>query len=540
MGGKRGESRQPETKKGVEAHSQTVPVHFREQHAPHISLHARRSSLRVSDSRFGPGRVPVQCNSVVSIQANDPRHSSATSQGPNNSERSRYRTFCSSSSSADHSTSFRCHTNNRPSYYSSNRDAKQTFDGKHHSRSDIQPTAGRYGFGRYVPGCYTFSYTQRLLVLSRHLSEFLYFKRDWIRCISKENGKKSITRDGNTASGDSNFNFDCLFRKLDDVRRAWLGVAPKVMPYAVLAGGVVASMFLLANPVSAAEHVQPPIPDYFHSFLYWLLGWIFRLICGVVYTLPVWIFTSTGFMHTFSAVAILSISLIGLKGVWKGVATGYAKQEVSNKEIGGMVWRLVIVMIGIGFLPTGLDAATHIINRVTLTIGKFGFAQITGKPDVSTLNNAVITKGFTDIDVFGLAIFDALLLWNAVPLLFQAGRRWVDMAILGVVSPLALSCFVFEDTKHYGRTWWNGVKKIGVEQIWQVSLLAFLLLLMFGSKQITGPADVFVKVLLLIGGLSRMKQPPTFMPSGGKSKMGRSVQKRITDTAKKLVIPKKS
>ncbi|GEN35931.1 hypothetical protein ADA01nite_33910 [Aneurinibacillus danicus] len=301
-----------------------------------------------------------------------------------------------------------------------------------------------------------------------------------------------------------------------------------------------ASMFLFANPVSAAEPVTPPIPDYAHSFLYWLLGWIFRLICGVVYTLPIWIFTSTGFMHTFSLVTILSISLIGIKGVWKGISTGYAKQEVSNKEIGGMVWRLVLVMIGIGFLPMGLDTITRLINRVTLAIGKFGFSQVTSTPDVSYLNNAVITQGFSDIDVFSMAIFDALLLWNAIPLLFQAGRRWVDMTILGVVSPLALSCFVFEDTKHYGRTWWNGVKKIGVEQIWQVSLLAFLLLLMFGSKQITGPADVFVKFLLLIGGLSRMKQPPSFMPRDGKSKMGRSVQKRITDTAKKLVVPKKS
>ncbi len=538
MGGKRGESRKPKIKKGVEEHRQTVPVHIREQHAPHISLHARCSSFGVSDSGTESSSIPIHCSNVVSIQTNAPRSSSTRGQGSNNSKRGR----CCTLHSACHSSI--CHSSSNLTSCRSNElifiSSKQTHDGFHHPTSSIQEQPGRNRLSTVVSGSYTVSYYERLLVLGRHFCEYLHLKSDGIRNTGKENGKKFTAWLRYIASGYSDIDLSCILHKLGDVWRSWMDTATRIIPYAVLTGGVVTSMFLLANPASAAQPVTPPIPDYFHSFLYWLLGWIFRLVCGVVYTLPIWIFTSTGFIHTFSLVTVLSISLIGLKGVWKGISMGYAKQEASNKEVGGIVWRLVLVMIGIGFLPMGLDVATRIINRVTLAIGRFGFSQVTNMPDISSLNNAVITQSFTDIDVFGMAIFDALLLWNAIPLLFQAGRRWVDMAILGVVSPLALSCFVFEDTKHYGRTWWNGVKRIGIEQIWQVSLLAFLLLLMFGSKQITGPADVLVKVLLLIGGLSRMKQPPTFMPRGEKSKMGRSIQKRITDTAKKLVIPKKS
>jgi hypothetical protein len=290
---------------------------------------------------------------------------------------------------------------------------------------------------------------------------------------------------------------------------------------------VLTATFALASPVHAEDYLAEKFKDTYSSYVYWIFGWIFRLLCGVVFTLPTWIFTSHTFFHIFSLVSILSISLIGVKALWHGITTGVGKGSQSDKDVTQIVGWLALSMFGIGLLPMGLQTATYIINRITLSIGKIGFSEMTNVADITSLGSFVETYAYQEFDILAMLIFDIMLIWQAIPLLFQAGQRWVNMAALGVVGPLALSSFVFNDTKHYGHMWWNSIKRMGLVQIWQVAFCSLLLLLMFGAKEITGASDVFVKILMLIGGLRMLKSPPGFIVRDRSSSVGRKVQKAI-------------
>jgi hypothetical protein len=286
-------------------------------------------------------------------------------------------------------------------------------------------------------------------------------------------------------------------------------------------------MFANASPVYAEDYIAEEYKTKYASAVYWIFGWIFRLLCGIVFTLPTWIFTSHTFFHTFSLVSLLSLSLIGIKLLFHGIVIGIGKGAQSTKDVEKTVGRIFLSILGISFLPIGLQTATYILNRVTLAIGKFGFSEMVSVGDISTLGGFIQTYAHQEFDVFAMLIFDIMLLWQAIPLMFQAGQRWVNMAALGAVGPLALSTFIFDDTKKYGHMWWNSIKRLGLVQIWQVSFFSFLLLLMFGAKEITSTSDIFVKVLMLIGGLQSLKNPPSFVMRDRRSGMGRTVQRAI-------------
>jgi hypothetical protein len=109
-------------------------------------------------------------------------------------------------------------------------------------------------------------------------------------------------------------------------------------------------------------------------------------------------------------------------------------------------------------------------------------------------------------------VFDVLLIALLIPVVLQNARRIFDLMVSCAIAPLALTAWIFDDYRHMFTKWWYHVKKLAVSPLVYSIFVCLMGFLIFSTKHVTGAA-LFVKMLLMIGGLSRMANPPSFVKS---------------------------
>ena len=98
-----------------------------------------------------------------------------------------------------------------------------------------------------------------------------------------------------------------------------------------------------------------------------------------------------------------------------------------------------------------------------------------------------------------------------IPVFLQNFRRWADILMLGAVTPLALSCWVFKSQEHLFHMWWTNIKKSSLTQLVYATFLLIIGTLMFGTKTPDTIMDIMVKIGIVIGCLWRMNTLPSFV-----------------------------
>ena len=83
--------------------------------------------------------------------------------------------------------------------------------------------------------------------------------------------------------------------------------------------------------------------------------------------------------------------------------------------------------------------------------------------------------------------------------------------MLGAITPLALSCWVFKSHEHLFHMWWNAIKKSSFTQLVYATFLLVIGTLMFGTKTPDSIMDIMVKIGIVIGCLWRMNTLPSFV-----------------------------
>src|SRR5690606_19438467 len=109
--------------------------------------------------------------------------------------------------------------------------------------------------------------------------------------------------------------------------------------------------------------------------------------------------------------------------------------------------------------------------------------------------------------------FDIALIGMLIPVLLQNFRRWFELLVLAVVSPLALSCSVFKAHEHFYHIWLNAIKKKSLTQLVYAIYLVIIGTLMFGTKTPETGLDLLTKLGIMIGGLYSMANLPLFIRS---------------------------
>jgi hypothetical protein len=248
------------------------------------------------------------------------------------------------------------------------------------------------------------------------------------------------------------------------------------------------------------------------------LKWVYEFLAGFVLKTPLWLFSNEWFMKIAFMFCFVSFCVTIIFGVTDGI------KRILNKpytKVSRILKGMPLVLLGSGFFPLVFEHLFTFLNTLSSHITKIGSSQVV---PIATKINAI---DIGTLDAIALLGFDIVVIGMMIPLIMQMARRWFDILALGALTPIALSCSLFDDHKGYFKAWLSSLTKLTLFQLYYAIFIAFMGILIFGvSTEEFG--SLLVKCLIIIGGLWRMAYPPSIIKYNLDS--GADVQKVYRDT----------
>lgn len=261
-----------------------------------------------------------------------------------------------------------------------------------------------------------------------------------------------------------------------------------------------------------------------------LLSWIYDLCAGLILKTPLFLFDNEWFTTMslgFSGVSVGIVVVLTIIECIKRMLSG-ANKKLRPMEFTTIMKRWSLVAGVTSITPFLFKSAFKVLNFISGKLTSMGSEIMTA---------SALTTTFSTIDVITLLVFDAILISTVIPMLWTNGRRFFDLLVLGVVAPVALSCWVFDSHRHFFNQWWSNVKHLSLVQVYHSLFLLIIGLFIFG---IPFPADftgTVVKLLVVIGGFARMQNPPKIIANkldNGKG-LDEVMKSNVKETSKKLI-----
>lgn len=269
-----------------------------------------------------------------------------------------------------------------------------------------------------------------------------------------------------------------------------------LMAPALLAG---CSTSAIANvEQSISEHVANSITRWY-SFV----GTVYGEMTKFILHTPEVILNNPSIQHLWMIFVSVAISMLGVVCVVEALKAAIGK---SKANFMGMLGRTAMGFTAVGFvLPIMTYAVKFINDFVAFLVNK---AQ--GGMEPSVYFAQVMNSSFTSttVNLFASTIFLALFLYYMFNILLFYGRRWFDIMVAAVVSPLAFGATVFDSTTHYFQKWWVNITNLYIVQIVHAVYVMVISSIILAPGIFNNATDHFVRLLLLIGALWRMSSPP--------------------------------
>lgn len=263
------------------------------------------------------------------------------------------------------------------------------------------------------------------------------------------------------------------------------------------------SVQMIINAVDATAKWIYELPQNGGELTALLMGWLYELCASLILKTPLWIFNNQWFENTtymFSAVALGAVTVLTVIESIKQMLTGlYGKRKMKPMEMHTIAKRWFVVAGVTTIAPWLFQKAFQILNFVSDVLIGMGADTMKVYSEVENL---------TTLDVVTLMIFDIILIGTIIPVLWQNGKRFFDLMVLGVTAPLALTAWIFDPYRHLFNQWWHSVKELSLVQVYYALFLLVLGLFLFGVPTPPDFLGMVAKMLVVIGGFARMCHPP--------------------------------
>jgi hypothetical protein len=240
--------------------------------------------------------------------------------------------------------------------------------------------------------------------------------------------------------------------------------------------------------------------------------WSYDAITSVVLHTPLFLFDSDWFKENIAMFTGLSLAMSMILAIHEGfkrMLGHFFKTktaiDATHTDMGRISRRLPLVLLGSAIAPATFFYGFKAINWLTEAIINIGKTQMAEGISGIEFNSVSWTEMFVFLG------FDIALIGMMIPIFLQNFRRWFDLMALGVMTPVALSCWMFKAHEHYFRTWWDHIKKCSMTQLVYGVFLLIIGSLMFGTKIPETSWEVVIKIGVIIGGLWRMANPPNIV-----------------------------
>ncbi|WCS70060.1 hypothetical protein Goe27_01820 [Bacillus phage vB_BsuM-Goe27] len=254
--------------------------------------------------------------------------------------------------------------------------------------------------------------------------------------------------------------------------------------------------------VAKTNEFLSDMPHHLAEMSVHLMSWLYELCASLILKTPLWLFSNEWFENTTYLFSLLALGVVSVLTVVESVKLMLSRGK--KKRSGPMDFKTIMKRWGI--VAGVITATPFLFQKVFQGLNKISDALIS--MGATTMNNIALPMHISGWDVFSLLIFDVILISTIVPVLWKNGRRFFDVMVLGVTSPLALTAWIFDPYRHLFQQWWSRLKHLSLVQVYYALFLLILGWFIFGVPTPTDVLGLIVKMLVVIGGFTRMTSPP--------------------------------
>jgi hypothetical protein len=261
------------------------------------------------------------------------------------------------------------------------------------------------------------------------------------------------------------------------------------------------------NTISSIKEWWHDLPNEIASASVELMSWTYDLASQLILKTPLWLFDNQWFENTTFMFTLLSLGLVSLLTAIEGI-----KRMIYKKKRGQVFGRTSEPMtlkdiIKRWFIVAGVTTAVPFVFQKAFQ-GLNAISDFFISVGAENMKNVALPAHIGWLDVVTLSVFDIVLLSTLIPVLWKNARRFFDIMVLGVVSPMALTAWIFDPYRHYFTQWWGSLKHLSMVQVYYSLFLLILGLFIFGVPTPSDFYGLLVKMLVVIGGFARMTAPP--------------------------------
>lgn len=239
-----------------------------------------------------------------------------------------------------------------------------------------------------------------------------------------------------------------------------------------------------------------------------LLSKLYEFLTDYVLCTPLFIFNNSYLKDTSLTFSIISILIVTILSMINGMKIMIQSKKDKSTSLLDDIWkttkRYFLAVTGAGFAPFAFEKSFQLLNILTKQITHIGAGTTS---DFGMLSHTIMSG----LDTTLVCAFDIVIIALLIPIALQTGRRWWDLLCLSSLTPLALTATVFDEYKHYFNIWWRNVKKLAQTQLVVSIYICLMGIFIFGTANIVTGSGLLIKLLIIIGGLFRVANPPSFV-----------------------------
>lgn len=249
-----------------------------------------------------------------------------------------------------------------------------------------------------------------------------------------------------------------------------------------------------------------------HSVSTWMYHSLYKFVSTVVLYTPTWIFEDSWFPKTIAQFSGLSVAVVSVFSMFEGIKRIC---RLNYTPLGFTLKRLPLALFISAATPFLFVHGVRLLNLLTNAILRLGNDVIDTNKPVSISQLSLL---FEPLNLASMFFFIFLFGVMCIPLVWNHGKRWFDIMAMGVLTPFAMSAYLFRSTEHYFYSWLDTIKRLGMTQLAYAIFITLMGVLMFGTPTPTTVAGGFTKMLITFGAFHRIVFPPQFVTNLGRDK----------------------
>jgi hypothetical protein len=252
-------------------------------------------------------------------------------------------------------------------------------------------------------------------------------------------------------------------------------------------------------------YITSVFTQFTHNAVQHTFAAIYKFLSTIVLWTPEWLFSDAWFSDAiikFSAVNMgIVIILIMIQGIKRILRMKHTKLSEITKK-------LPIAITVSAATPILFNWGVKLLNKLTKFIISLGSGEMTTNTAYSVFSSTLM---FEPVNVLFMLVFLLITGYMFIPMALYHGRRWFNLLIQGILTPFAMTAFLFKETEHYFHTWLNAIKESALKQLIYAVFTTVLGLILFATPEPSTFTGLISKLILMVGGVHLLAYPPAII-----------------------------